>query len=134
MCDSCRAAIAEARAAGQALIIEGVGGVMVPLNRRPTVLDWIDVLAIPAVLVVGSYLGALSRALSAASVLAERGIGLAVIVVSESAQSVGIEATVETLGDFLPGAKILGVPRIETAAEPWRRAPGAGTGEICLDG
>ena len=123
LCRFCRGAIAEARAAEQTLVIEGIGGVMVPLTRRRTVLDWIEALAIPAVLVVGSYLGALSHALSAAAMLAGRGIGLAAVVVSESAQSAGLEATTDTLGDFLPGAKIIGVPRIATGAEPWRHAP-----------
>ena len=123
LCGFCRAAIAEARAAGEPLVIEGIGGVMVPLTRRRTVLDWIEALAIPAVLVVGSYLGALSHALSAAAMLAGRGIGLTAVVVSESTQSAGLEATAATLGDFLPGVKIIGVPRIEAAAEPWRHAP-----------
>ena len=122
LCGFCRTAIAEARAAGQTLVIEGIGGVMVPLTRRLTVLDWIAALSIPAVLVVGSYLGALSHALSAAAILTARGIGLTAVIVSESAHSAGLEATTATLGDFLPGARIIAVPRIAAAA-PWRCAP-----------
>src|SRR5262245_39954225 len=37
--------------------IEGVGGIMVPIDERHTVLDWMTVLRIPVLLVVGSYLG-----------------------------------------------------------------------------
>ena len=39
------------------LLIEGIGGIMVPLDDRHTVLDWMSVLRIPIMLVAGSYLG-----------------------------------------------------------------------------
>jgi dethiobiotin synthetase len=44
-----------------ALLIEGIGGVMTPLDARHTVLDWMAALDIPIVLVAGSYLGAISH-------------------------------------------------------------------------
>ena len=40
------------------LLIEGIGGVMVPLDDKRTVLDWMAALDIPLLLVAGSYLGA----------------------------------------------------------------------------
>ena len=52
------------------LLIEGAGGLMVPLNEQET---WIEVLAltqIPVILVVGMRLGCLNHALLTASVLA----------------------------------------------------------------
>jgi dethiobiotin synthetase len=59
--DFCRAEAKRAQQGGQVLLIEGVGGVMVPLERAQTVLDWLAATALPALLVVGSYLSALSR-------------------------------------------------------------------------
>ena len=43
------------------LLIEGVGGVMVPLTRDKTVLDWIEAIDAPCLLVAGSYLGTISH-------------------------------------------------------------------------
>ncbi|MBU0751837.1 MAG: dethiobiotin synthase [Gammaproteobacteria bacterium] len=80
------------------LLIEGVGGVMVPLDARHTVRDWIAALGLPVVLVAGSYLGALSHTLTALSALREAGVVPCAIVVNESAgSSVGVEDTVASL-------------------------------------
>ena len=54
---------AVARAKGT-LLIEGIGGVMVPLDDRHTVLDWMVALTCPVMLVTGSYLGSLSHTLT----------------------------------------------------------------------
>ena len=43
------------------LLIEGIGGIMVPLDARHTVLDWMNALDLPLLLVAGSYLGSLSH-------------------------------------------------------------------------
>ncbi|MGC1622475.1 MAG: dethiobiotin synthase, partial [Pseudolabrys sp.] len=43
------------------LFIEGVGGIMVPLDGRRTVLDWMTALDIPLLLIVGGYLGTISH-------------------------------------------------------------------------
>ena len=48
-----------------ALLIEGIGGIMVPLDARHTVLDLMNLLNLPLILVGGSYLGTLSHVLSA---------------------------------------------------------------------
>ena len=52
--DYCRAAIA---GSGGVLLIEGIGGIMVPLDERHTVLDLMAALGLPLILVGGSYLG-----------------------------------------------------------------------------
>lgn len=94
----CRAA---AEGAGVTLI-EGIGGVMAPLDAERTVLDWIDALKVPALLVVGSYLGSLSHSLTAASALRVRGVKIAGVVVSESEeQPVPVAETAETLARFV---------------------------------
>jgi dethiobiotin synthetase len=94
-------------------LIEGVGGVMVPLDAEHTVLDWIDALAAPALLVVGSYLGALSHSLTAAEALRCRGVRLLAVVVSESAeQPVPAADTAATLARFV-AAPVRVLPRAE---------------------
>ena len=65
-------------------LVEGVGGVMVPLDDRHTVLDWIGALDPQVVLVAGTYLGTLSHTLTALSVLTAAGTPASVIVLSES--------------------------------------------------
>ncbi|MGH6662285.1 MAG: ATP-dependent dethiobiotin synthetase BioD, partial [Rhodospirillales bacterium] len=98
------------------LLIEGVGGVMAPLDDRHTVLDWIDELGAPALLVCGSYLGAISHALTAAAALAARGITIAGVVVDESeASTVPLADTVATLKRFLPAR--LPLATVERGAE-----------------
>jgi dethiobiotin synthetase len=85
------------------LLIEGVGGVMVPLNDQYTVLDWIEATNLPTILVVGSYLGTLSHSLTAFQALSTRGITVEAIVISESLESpVSLAETAESLSRFLP--------------------------------
>jgi dethiobiotin synthetase len=79
-------------------LIEGVGGVMVPLDADKTVLDWMCVCAIPVILVAGDYLGTISHTLTAVEVLKMRGVGIAAVVVSEGE---GREVPfTQTLGDL----------------------------------
>jgi dethiobiotin synthetase len=95
------------------LLIEGIGGVMVPLDGSHTVLDWIAALAIPVILVTGSYLGTLSHTLTALDALARRGLGIKVIVVNESPGSpVPLGETVQTLARFAGRATLVALPRL----------------------
>lgn len=100
-------------------LIEGIGGVMVPLDAQRTVLDWIAALDMPALLVAGSYLGTLSHTLSAAAVLAARGCTLAAVVVDESPeQPVPVEESAGVLRRFVAPAPVVVVPRRDGAPEP----------------
>ncbi|MFO0109769.1 MAG: dethiobiotin synthase [Alphaproteobacteria bacterium] len=82
--------------------MEGVGGVMVPLQGRQTVLDWMAAIDWPVILVTGSYLGSLSHTLTAISVMKAKNIMLHAVVISESmTDSVGLEATRQALTDFI---------------------------------
>ena len=120
----CRAEAEASAEAGENLLIEGVGGAMVPVTTRETVLDWMAALGLPAVLVGGSYLGALSHTLTAARTLESAAIAIAATVISESAENnVGLAPTVETLRGFLPGIPVVPLPRIGAGVEAWRAAP-----------
>ena len=96
------------------LLIEGVGGVLVPLDDQYTVREWIMILQMPALLVTGSYLGSISHTLTALEALQSRGIKVAGIVVSESpASPVPLDETLETLSRFSGGVRLHGVQRLD---------------------
>ena len=113
------ALVAHCRAAGRSggvTLIEGVGGVMVPLDGEHTVLDWIAALEAPALLVVGSYLGTLSHSLTAAAALRARGVTVAGLIVSESAeQPVPAAETAATLARFVAPVPVRVLPRAAPA-------------------
>lgn len=99
------------------LIVEGVGGAMVPLTGSQTVLDWIVALGYPALVVAGSYLGTISHTLTTVNAMRDRGATVAGVVVSESAVSpVPMSETLATIARFLPETPITGVPRNGIAA------------------
>ena len=107
--DFCRARIA---AASGPLLIEGVGGVMSPVAEDGTGLDLLAALGCPALLVGGSYLGAISHALTAARALAAAGIGLRAIVVNESeASAVDLDETRQAIERFHGAAPAISVAR-----------------------
>ncbi|MCX8254722.1 ATP-dependent dethiobiotin synthetase BioD [Beijerinckiaceae bacterium RH AL1] len=92
-------------------LVEGVGGVMVPLDAHQTILDFAAALALPVVLVSATALGAISHLLTARAVLKARGLSIAAIVLNESASStVPIDATKTTLARFCD-EPLLVVPR-----------------------
>lgn len=93
-------------------LVEGVGGIMVPLSRASTVLDWIVALDYPVLLVGGSYLGSLSHTLSSIDVLRGRGIEVLAVIISESQeQPVAMNETVKTLKNFVVDIPVLSLPR-----------------------
>ncbi len=95
------------------LFIEGVGGIMVPLAGRRTVLDWMTALDIPLLLIVGGYLGTISHTLTALDVLAQRKLTIAAIVVSESERDpVALDDTVASIERFSNGVEVVGLPRL----------------------
>jgi dethiobiotin synthetase len=95
------------------LFIEGVGGIMVPLDGTRTVLDWMAALRIPLLLVVGGYLGTISHTLTALDVLAQRKLDIAAIVVSESERNpVELNDTVASIARFSGGVEVIGLPRL----------------------
>jgi dethiobiotin synthetase len=105
--DFCRAP-----SAADVTLIEGIGGVMVPLDGQHTVLDWIAALRAPVLLVAGSYLGTLSHTLTAAAVLRDRGCTIAAVVISESAQQpVDADETAKVVARFLTPISVAVLPR-----------------------
>jgi dethiobiotin synthetase len=96
------------------LFIEGVGGIMVPLDESHTVLDWMQALRFPVLLVAGSYLGTISHTLTALHVLAQRNLDIAAVVVSESEKpGATLDKTVASIARFSDSIDVIGLPRVQ---------------------
>jgi dethiobiotin synthetase len=94
------------------LFIEGVGGVMVPLDERHTVIDWISRLRVPVIVVAGSYLGTISHTLTALHVLAQRNLSTVAVVVNETPGSpVPLDEIVASISRFADMIDIIPLPR-----------------------
>jgi len=107
--DFCRARVARNRGT---LFIEGVGGVMVPLDASHTVRDWMAALGLPVILVAGSYLGTISHTLTALDVLARARLRVAGIIINESENSdVPLQETFATLRRFVGSIAMLTLAR-----------------------
>ena len=108
----CQNAIEQRR---DTLLVEGIGGIMVPLDRRRTLLDVMTALRLPLILVAGSYLGSLSHTLTALDALFRRNLEVLAIVVSETPGStVPLDATVATIGRF--AEPVIALPRGDHSA------------------
>jgi dethiobiotin synthetase len=87
---------------GALVLVEGVGGVMSPIAQDGLVLDWIAALDHPALLIAGSYLGAISHALTALAALQGRGVEVSGLVVSETeGATVTLDATTAALARYV---------------------------------
>ncbi len=62
------------------LIVEGAGGLFVPLNKDTLIIDLIERLALPVVLVSQNYLGSINHTLLSIEALQKRGIAIEGII------------------------------------------------------
>ncbi len=107
------------------LLVEGIGGVMVPLGTHHTVLDWMLELGFPVILVAGSYLGSLNHTLLSAKAILAASLTLHAVVVSESeSPAVPFARMRAALCRFLPPETLLiHIPRLDSSAELWKYVP-----------
>jgi len=109
--DWCRTQIGTA-ADGAVVLIEGVGGVMSPMTSDALNLDLIKALGCEVLLVTGSYLGALTHALTAIETLKAHDVAVKTVILNESAGSgVDFDTTAETLRRHAGDALVLAVRR-----------------------
>lgn len=96
------------------LVIEGAGGLLVPLNEKHMIIDLIEHLEIPVVLVARSELGTLNHTFLSLEALRNRGIPIAGIVLNgprhesnswtiEQFGQVNILAEIGFIDDLNPG-------------------------------
>lgn len=62
------------------LIVEGAGGLFVPLNEQHFMIDLIEQLGLPVVLVLSDYLGCINHSLLSLEALKSRGIPVAYLL------------------------------------------------------
>jgi dethiobiotin synthetase len=109
----CQTAIDERR---DILLIEGIGGVMVPLDGERTILDVMIALQLPLILVAGSYLGTISHTLTALDALYQRGLKVLATIVSETPGStVPLEDAVASIARF--AEPVIGLPRQDSSEQ-----------------
>jgi dethiobiotin synthetase len=114
----CRDAIEQHR---DILLIDGVGGIMVPLDDHRTILDVMMALGLPLILVTGSYPGAISHTLTALDSLFRRDMNVLATIVSETpGSSLPLDEMVASVARFTE--PVIAIPR----AQPPGGDPNAG--------
>jgi dethiobiotin synthetase len=103
----CQGAVSERR---DVLLIEGVGGIMTPLDGHRTTLDVMMALQLPVILVTGTYRGAISHTLTALDSLFRRDMNVLATIVSETPGSaIALDDVVSAVSRFT--APVIGLPR-----------------------
>lgn len=106
------------------LVVEGVGGWLVPLGRAVTVADLARRLALPVVLVVGIRLGCINHALLTAESIVQRDCVFAGWIANHC------DPTCDAAADIV-GALRARLPAPLCAELPWMEHPGAAAVHIC---
>ncbi len=111
------------------VVVEGAGGVYVPLDARGDMLDVARSLSLPVVLVVGMRLGCLNHALLSAHAIRARGLALAGWVANLVDPAMArIDANLAALDERLPAPRIAIMDWGKADAPEW--GPGAALLEI----
>ena len=119
-----RAAYVELAARADRVVVEGAGGVWVPLDARRDMLDIAASLSLPVLLVVALRLGCLNHALLSAHAIAARGLVLAGWVANLVDPNMSrIDANVQALAARLPAPRVATLTWGRTNAPQW--GPGA---------
>ncbi len=80
--DVIQRAIDEMSRGSDVMIIEGIGGIMVPMDAKHTMLDVAEWLKIPAVIVARAGLGTINHTLLTVNALRSRGLRVAGVVIN----------------------------------------------------
>lgn len=92
------------------LIVEGAGGLMVPLNDEHFIIDLIQKLNIPTVLVVKNYLGCINHTLLSIMALEQRKIKLKYIILNGNFP---VDTEKIILKNIHPETAIIKIPHLE---------------------
>ncbi len=95
------------------VLIEGVGGARVPIGITATVVEWIQRLDAPALVVSGTYLGCISHLLTTLDSLRRADIEVAGVVLNRSVdEPMPVEQTRAALAPFLADIPTVVFPRL----------------------
>ena len=103
------------------LLVEGAGGVLVPLDPKNTIADFASVLGLPIILVAENALGVLSYTLTAVEALRRRGLEVQAIALQQLGRSdagdISCSSNADVLTDYLPDIPIVSLPRVGSISE-----------------
>jgi len=100
-------------AQAEALVIEGVGGWRVPINRTQSLKDIVLALKVPVILVVGLRLGCINHALLSAETIIRDGCTLAGWIANPIDPDFDAQASIETLKERLEVPLLAEMPYLE---------------------
>lgn len=107
------------------LVVEGAGGLLVPLNDHDTILDLIEKLELPVVVVIRHYLGSINHSMLTLELLKLRGIKIGALVFNGPAHESSEDFILKNVDSSIP---VLRMPEldwsddviVEQTASSWR--------------
>ncbi|MEM1359926.1 MAG: dethiobiotin synthase [Bacteroidota bacterium] len=100
---------------GQPLIVEGAGGLLVPINDRETVADLIAHLDLPVILASRHYLGSINHTLLSVDYLRKRGIPIAGLIYSGGDDSPETVRIITAQTGIIPLVELPELPEVNQA-------------------
>ncbi len=93
------------------VIVEGAGGLLVPLNETQSIVDLLQVVELPALVVVGMRLGCINHALLTRQVLQQQQIPFCGWVANQIDPDMSMQQeNLQTLGNWLKQPPVLHLP------------------------
>jgi dethiobiotin synthetase len=120
-------AVHQAARGSELALVEGAGGLFVPIDRRETVAELVAALGLPLLIVAPNQLGVLSATLSAAECARSRGIelrGLVLVDPPDGQEDPSVRTNSRILDERL-GAPVFEFPHTEDDDEALARAASA---------
>lgn len=103
------------------LLVEGAGGVLVPLDAKKTIADFASILGLPILLVAENALGVLSYTLTAVEALRARGLEVQAIALQQirgnDAEDISPSSNAAVLANYLHGIPIVSLPQVRSISE-----------------
>lgn len=101
------------------LVVEGIGGVMVPISRKETVLDFIKMVGFPAIIVTSPKLGTINHTLLTFQACIWNKIRVYALIVNKNPKKPSkVQDRIPSLLSMLTGVKkVIGIPRIRNSYE-----------------
>jgi dethiobiotin synthetase len=99
------------------LVVEGIGGVMVPISRKETVLDFIKMVGYPAIIVISPKLGTINHTLLTFHACLNRKIQIDAIIINKVPERTSkVQRLLPSLISSLTGVKrVIEIPRIRNS-------------------
>lgn len=97
------------------LVVEGIGGIMVPISRRETLLDFIKMAGFPTIIVTSPKLGTINHTLLTFQACLSRKIRVYAIIINKKPENTSkAQAHLPSLFSALTGVeRIIEIPRIQ---------------------